>query len=66
MEVVSTLCFGRRSAPEPDLITMLMTMMFVERCGVISPTARKLDAVPVITSSLLQLLLEHKYVDILM
>lgn len=62
MEVVSTLCFGGQSAPEPDVIKMLMNMMFAERQSMISTSAeKKTDVVPVITSSLLQLLLEHKY-----
>ena len=61
MGVVSTLCFGGRVPPEPDLIRMLMDMM-TEKQGVIWPFG-KLNAVPVVTSSLLQLLLEHKYVQ---
>ena len=59
MAVVSTLCFGGRSPPEPDLISMLMEVM-TEKRGVISPVG-KLNEVPVVSSSLLQLLLEHKY-----
>lgn len=62
MEVVSTLCFGRPTAPEPELIKMLMRMMFAERQSVISTDTKTDDNIPVITSSLLQLLLEHKYV----
>ena len=67
MEVVSTLCFGGDSAPEPDLIKMLMEIIYTEKdAGVITqdltPFAEgKKDKAPVIRSSLLQLLLEHKY-----
>lgn len=68
MEVVSTLCFGGQSAPEPDLIKMLMEIVFSfdEQSEVLStqdltPLDVKKDAVPVVRSSLLQLLLEHKY-----
>ena len=61
MEVVSSLCFGGQTTPEPSLINMLMKMMFSEEQSIIASSSdRKLDAVPVITSSLLQLLLEHK------
>jgi len=31
MELVSSLCFGAHSAPEPDLIKMLIDMVFTER-----------------------------------
>ena len=68
MEVVSTLCFGGDRAPEPDLIKMLMEIIYTEKkdAGVITQdltpfTEGKKDKVPVIRSSLLQLLLEHKY-----
>jgi hypothetical protein len=61
MEVVSSLCFGRKDAPEPKLIEILMKMMLTEKQGVISASVeRKMDSVPVVTSSLLQLLLEHR------
>jgi hypothetical protein len=54
MEVVSTLCFGRQSVPEPNLIRTLMARMFLEQ------RSGKLDTVPIVTSSLLQLLLENR------
>ena len=62
MEIVSTLCFGKQEVPEPELITMLMGLMLTEKKSVISSSSdRKMDTIPVIKSSLLQLLLEHKY-----
>ena len=66
MEVVSTLCFGKQAIPEPGLIRMLMDIMLAEGRTVISSAgdkkrAKKGNKIPVITSSLLQLLLEHKY-----
>jgi len=67
MELVSSLCFGAHSAPEPDLIKMLINMVFTERqvteVGTrdLSPYQEgRSDKVPVIRSFLLQLLLEHK------
>ncbi len=66
MEVVSTLCFGGQSAPEPALIKSLMEMVFTEDSDLVSPITEmggsKSDKVSVVQSSMLQLLLEHKYV----
>ena len=69
IEVVSSLCFGGDSAPEPDLIKMLMEIIYTEKedTGIITQdltpfTEGKKDKAPIIRSSLLQLLLEHKYV----
>ena len=65
MEIVSTLCFGGQNAPEPDLIKMLMQLIFTENkkseltTQDLIPLGHK-DRVPVVRSSLLQLLLEHK------
>ena len=67
MELVSTLCFGAHSAPEPDLIEMLINTVFTEQQETELGTRdftpyheTKSDEVPVIRSFLLQLLLEHK------
>ena len=65
MEVVSTLCFGGQSAPEPALIKSLMELVFTEDKDLVSPlteasTSHKSDKINVVKSSLLQLLLEHK------
>ena len=69
MELVSTLCFGTHSAPEPSLIEMLINTVFTERQETEVGTREfspyheaKSDKVPVIRSFLLQLLLEHKWV----
>ena len=67
MELVSTLCFGTHSAPEPSLIEMLINTVFTEQQETevgtrdFSPYHEdESDKVPVIRSFLLQLLLEHK------
>jgi len=67
MELVSSLCFGGHSAPEPDLIKMLINMVFTEgqetEVGTrdFSPYhGGRSDKVPIIRSFLLRLLLEHK------
>ena len=69
MELVSTLCFGTQSPPEPPLIAMLINTVFKEReeteleTQELSPYREtKSDKVPVIRSFLLQLLLEHRWV----
>ena len=70
LEVVSNLCFGRESAPEPELIEMLMKVVFTENQDnqLVTRQITHLgdqamsDDEPVIRSSLLQLLLEHKLV----
>ena len=66
MELVSTLCFGTHSAPEPPLIAMLIDTVFKERektkveTWKFSPYREtECDEVPVIRSFLLRLLLEH-------
>ena len=64
MEVVTTLCFGGDSMPEPELIKMLMDIIFTENDSTrdLTPfTDAKGDKSPIVRSSLLQLLLEHKY-----
>lgn len=71
MEVVSSLCFGGNKPPEPDLIKMLMDIIFTEKKQTASkdvsldtrdmtPYQANSDQVPVVRSFLLQLLLEHK------
>lgn len=66
MELVSTLCFGTHSAPEPPLIAMLIDTVFTEREEAEMETREfspyretKSDKVPVVRSFLLRLLLEH-------
>lgn len=67
LEVVSSLCFGGQSAPEDALIKMLMEVIFTENQKmdfttreITHVTDAKTDEVPVVRSSLLQLLLEHE------
>ena len=66
LEVVSSLCFGGQYAPEPALIKILMEVVFMEKdmdlsTRQITPLPdSKSDKVPVVRSSLLQLLLEHE------
>ena len=63
MELVSSLCFGRSTPPEPALIKSLLDIVFTEQQGTKKftfSTKTGRDAVPVIRSFLLQLLLEHK------
>ena len=64
IEVVSTICFGGESAPEPDLIKNLMEVVFTQDVDLISPLTDvkgdKSGEVSVVRSSLLQLLLEHE------
>ena len=62
MELVSSLCFGAHSAPEPELIKILINMVFTD-VGTqdFSPYEEvRSDEVPIIRSFLLRLLLEHK------
>ncbi len=58
------LCFGGKSAPEPAMIEDLMEVVFTEHSDFVTPLIdarrREYDRVPVVRSSLLQLLLEHK------
>lgn len=67
LEVVSTLCFGGQRAPEPDLIKMLLDIIFTDgdmgmaTREIVPLSDEKSDKIPVIRSSLLQLLLEHEY-----
>ena len=69
MEVVSILCFGGESAPEPQLIKCLMETVFARNSEGTMFSTRDItpydhesscDEVPVVRSFLLQLLLEHK------
>ena len=66
MEIVSYLCFGQATPPEPKLIELLLNIVFVEQDDkfetkefTYSKNVKK-DRVPVIRSFLLQLLLEYK------
>lgn len=67
LEIVSTLCFGGEITPEPDLIKMLLDIIFKENkdsksfnTQEITPLIdEEVDKSPVIRSSLLQLLLEQ-------
>ncbi len=64
MEVVSTLCFGHESFPEPELIEMLMNIIFNESTTRdLAPLFKSIknDGTPTIRSSFLQLLLDCKY-----
>ena len=65
MEVISTLCFDHNmpNPPEPDLIMMLMDIVFAEgkSTRLLSPfNNEKADPAPVIRSYLLQLLLTFR------
>lgn len=67
MEVISSLCFGGSSVPEPQLIKLLLNTVFVDGTdeGIatreLTPyLSKKHDTVPVIRSFILQLLLEHR------
>ena len=62
LEVVSSLCFGGQSAPEEALIRMLMEVVFTENATrkITHVADAKTDEIPVVRSSLLQLLLEHE------
>ena len=71
-EMLSVLCFGQLTAPEDKLVEMLLGIIFSvkerrdgnERPGTrnltFSKKKKQYDDSPVIRSSLLQLLLEHK------
>ena len=62
IEVVSSLCFGGKVAPEPDLIKVLMDTIFLEKeTSELTPYEdREPDETPIIRSFLLQLLLEYE------
>lgn len=62
IEVVSSLCFGGKELPEPDLIKVLMDTIFLEKeTSELTPYEdRKPDETPIIRSFLLQLLLDHE------
>ena len=62
MELVSTLCFGQTTLPEPALIKSLMNIVFDNdktKEFTYSDKAAA-DKQPVIRSFLLQLLMEHE------
>ena len=69
VEVVSTLCFGGDKVPEPDLIKMLMEIIYKAEGDTDTELTQDLTflteekedkLLPIIRSSLLQLLFEHK------
>ena len=63
MELVSTLCFGQRDLPEPELVKRLMNIVFTSDKTTKDFTysdKTATDKNPVIRSFLLQLLLEHE------
>ncbi|XP_019853235.1 PREDICTED: E3 ubiquitin-protein ligase RNF213-like [Amphimedon queenslandica] len=67
MEVVSSLCFGQATPPEPDLISELLNIVITEQNKTKEFTyseEEKADKVPVIRSFLLQLLLEHNMEEV--
>ena len=60
IEVISSLCFGGREAPEPDLVKMLLdTVLHDTETSKLSPY-KDPDKIPTIRSFLLQLLLEKE------
>ena len=71
-EMLSVLCFGQSTAPEDELVEMLLGIIFpvkerrdgsersITKDLTFSKKKKKRDDSPVIRSSLLQLLLEHK------
>ena len=63
MELVSTLCFGQTTLPEPALIKRLMNIVFKDNDKTKEFTysdKAAADKQPVIRSFLLQLLMEHE------
>ena len=67
VEVVSSLCFGQDSPPEPQLIIILMNLVFYEETSGLKlrdmrpfKEEESGGTVTFIRSFLLQLLLEHK------
>ena len=62
MEIVSSLCFGGNTPPEPELINVLMdTILMDSKTRKLTPYKdMEPDDTPTIRSFLLQLLLEHK------
>ena len=71
MEVVSSLCFGGVGVPEPQLVKLLLDTVFINSdeeqvtTQDLTPYQGEQDSVPVIRSFILQLLLEHRFVDTL-
>ena len=67
MEMVSDLCFKGEAAPEPELIRMLLDIVFTEKDQNLPHTQDltpykddKVDKIPTVRFFLLQLLLEHR------
>jgi hypothetical protein len=68
MEVISNLCFKGQAAPEPDLVKMLLDIVFMEKGKLHTQELTPYkddksagDKIPTVRSFLLQLLLEHRY-----
>ena len=63
MEVISSLCFGQCAIPEPELIKMLMQIVFEDNQtrDLTFNADGKMDRKPTIRSPLLQLLLQYRY-----
>ena len=64
MEIISNLCFKGQSAPEPDLVKMLLDTVLIkkDRQELTPYEDNKLsgDKIPTMRSFLLQLLVEHR------
>ena len=68
MEIISNLCFKGQAAPEPDLVKMLLDIVFMEKGKLHTQELTPYkddksagDKIPTVRSFLLQLLLEHRY-----
>ena len=71
MEIISNLCFKGQAAPEPDLVKMLLDIVFMEKGKLHTQELTPYkddksagDKIPTVRSFLLQLLLEHRYIII--
>ena len=71
MEIISNLCFKGQAVPEPDLMKMLLDIVFMEKGKLHTQKLTPYkddksvrDKIPTVRSILLQLLLEHRYIII--
>ena len=67
MEIISNLCFKGQAAPKPDLVKMLLDIVFMEKGKLHTQELTPYkddksagDKIPTVRSFLLQLLLEHR------